>query len=47
MNSFFIGFPAITLEELRREDNPMRLNDEQASWFGNWLCACKLSWEYE
>ncbi|CAG9803435.1 unnamed protein product [Chironomus riparius] len=30
-----LGFPAITLEELRREDNPMRLNDEQASWFAS------------
>lgn len=32
---FVIGFPAITLEALRNENNPMRLNDEQASWFGN------------
>lgn len=30
-----LGFPAITLEALKDEQNPMRLNNEQASWFGS------------
>ncbi|KAG5684150.1 hypothetical protein PVAND_013391 [Polypedilum vanderplanki] len=30
-----LGFPAITLESLRREDNPLRLDEEQASWFAS------------
>lgn len=29
-----IGFPAITLTALTKEDDSMRLTSEQASWFG-------------
>jgi hypothetical protein len=29
-----LGFPAITLEALKDENNPLRLNDDQAGWFG-------------
>ena len=29
-----LGFPAITLESLKDDNNPLKLNDEQASWFG-------------
>ena len=32
-----LGFPAITLEALKDENNPLKLNDDQASWFGEWL----------
>lgn len=29
-----LGFPAITLEALKNENNPLKLNDDEASWFG-------------
>lgn len=29
-----LGYSAITLHSLTREDDPLRLNTEQASWFG-------------
>lgn len=29
-----LGFPAITLEALTKENDPLRLDIEQASWFG-------------
>jgi hypothetical protein len=29
-----LGFPAITLEALKNPNNPLNLDDEQASWFG-------------
>lgn len=37
-----LGFPAITLEALKDDNNPLKLNDEQASWFGEWLFAFNL-----
>lgn len=30
-----LGFPAITLESLKTPDDPMSLNDDQASWFAS------------
>lgn len=32
-----LGFPAITLASLTNQDNPMRLNEDQASWFGVYI----------
>jgi hypothetical protein len=29
-----LGFPAITLQALKSDNNPLKLNDDQASWFG-------------
>lgn len=29
-----LGFPAITLEALKDDNNPLKLSDDQASWFG-------------
>ena len=32
-----IGFPAITLQILEDKNDPMALNEDQASWFGWFL----------
>lgn len=32
-----LGFPAITLEALKNKNNPLYLDDEQASWFGKFF----------
>lgn len=29
-----LGFPAITLQQLQSENNPLKLDAEQSSWFG-------------
>ena len=34
-----LGFPAITLEALKNKNNPLYLDDEQASWFGKILIS--------
>lgn len=37
-----LGFSAITLETLQDINNPLKLNDEQASWFGENINQCFL-----
>ena len=38
-----LGFPAITLEALKDDNNPFKLNDDQASWFGEFALIKALS----